>query len=64
MKLISLPDREFGCAFCLQPAVSGAPKKQKNAKLGNDDITLPLMEKNQGQHYPWALSSSFQNARP
>ncbi|XP_066507478.1 splicing regulator ARVCF isoform X3 [Hoplias malabaricus] len=30
-----------------KPAVSGAPKKQKNAKLGNDDITLPLMEKNQ-----------------
>lgn len=31
-----------------QPAVSGLPKKQKNAKQGNDDITLPLMEKNQG----------------
>ncbi|XP_034168188.1 splicing regulator ARVCF isoform X3 [Pangasianodon hypophthalmus] len=30
-----------------KPAVSGVPKKQKNAKLGNDDITLPLMEKNQ-----------------
>uniref|UniRef100_A0A4W4F902 Uncharacterized protein n=1 Tax=Electrophorus electricus TaxID=8005 RepID=A0A4W4F902_ELEEL len=36
--------------------------KQKNAKLGNDDITLPLMEKNQGQHYPWVLSFCFQNA--
>uniref|UniRef100_A0AAR2JZB9 ARVCF delta catenin family member a n=1 Tax=Pygocentrus nattereri TaxID=42514 RepID=A0AAR2JZB9_PYGNA len=35
-----------------KPTVSGVPKKQKNAKLGNDDITLPLMEKNQGQHYP------------
>ncbi|KAG9263048.1 hypothetical protein AMEX_G23040 [Astyanax mexicanus] len=30
-----------------KPVVSGVPKKQKNAKLGNDDITLPLMEKNQ-----------------
>ncbi|XP_016370659.1 armadillo repeat protein deleted in velo-cardio-facial syndrome-like isoform X2 [Sinocyclocheilus rhinocerous] len=30
-----------------KPAVSGLPKKQKNAKQGNDDITLPLMEKNQ-----------------
>ncbi|XP_047660420.1 armadillo repeat protein deleted in velo-cardio-facial syndrome homolog isoform X2 [Tachysurus fulvidraco] len=30
-----------------KPAVSGVPKKQKNSKLGNDDITLPLMEKNQ-----------------
>ncbi|XP_046717793.1 armadillo repeat protein deleted in velo-cardio-facial syndrome homolog isoform X1 [Silurus meridionalis] len=30
-----------------KPAVSGVPKKQKNPKLGNDDITLPLMEKNQ-----------------
>ncbi|KAI4878359.1 hypothetical protein NFI96_014001 [Prochilodus magdalenae] len=30
-----------------KPTVSGVPKKQKNAKLGNDDITLPLMEKNQ-----------------
>uniref|UniRef100_A0A8C1PJJ4 ARVCF delta catenin family member a n=1 Tax=Cyprinus carpio TaxID=7962 RepID=A0A8C1PJJ4_CYPCA len=28
-------------------AVSSLPKKQKNAKQGNDDITLPLMEKNQ-----------------
>uniref|UniRef100_A0A8C2C9L9 ARVCF delta catenin family member a n=1 Tax=Cyprinus carpio TaxID=7962 RepID=A0A8C2C9L9_CYPCA len=31
-----------------QPAVSSLPKKQRNAKQGNDDITLPLMEKNQG----------------
>uniref|UniRef100_A0A9J7XZT0 ARVCF delta catenin family member a n=1 Tax=Cyprinus carpio carpio TaxID=630221 RepID=A0A9J7XZT0_CYPCA len=30
-----------------KPAVSSLPKKQKNAKQGNDDITLPLMEKNQ-----------------
>ncbi|XP_060752484.1 splicing regulator ARVCF isoform X2 [Tachysurus vachellii] len=30
-----------------KPTVSGVPKKQKNSKLGNDDITLPLMEKNQ-----------------
>ncbi|KAK7125252.1 hypothetical protein R3I93_020820 [Phoxinus phoxinus] len=30
-----------------KPAVSGLPKKQKNAKQGSDDITLPLMEKNQ-----------------
>ncbi|XP_043087634.1 armadillo repeat protein deleted in velo-cardio-facial syndrome homolog isoform X2 [Puntigrus tetrazona] len=30
-----------------KPAVSGLPKKQRNAKQGNDDITLPLMEKNQ-----------------
>uniref|UniRef100_A0A8C1R2Z1 ARVCF delta catenin family member a n=1 Tax=Cyprinus carpio TaxID=7962 RepID=A0A8C1R2Z1_CYPCA len=31
-----------------KPAVSSLPKKQRNAKQGNDDITLPLMEKNQG----------------
>ncbi|XP_048037335.1 armadillo repeat protein deleted in velo-cardio-facial syndrome homolog isoform X1 [Megalobrama amblycephala] len=30
-----------------KPAVSSLPKKQKNAKQGSDDITLPLMEKNQ-----------------
>ncbi|KAG1927558.1 armadillo repeat protein deleted in velo-cardio-facial syndrome [Pimephales promelas] len=30
-----------------KPAVSGLPKKQKNAKQGSDDITLPLMEKHQ-----------------
>ncbi|XP_016099048.1 armadillo repeat protein deleted in velo-cardio-facial syndrome-like [Sinocyclocheilus grahami] len=30
-----------------KPAVSGLPKKQRNAKQRNDDITLPLMEKNQ-----------------
>uniref|UniRef100_A0A8C1N3F3 ARVCF delta catenin family member a n=1 Tax=Cyprinus carpio TaxID=7962 RepID=A0A8C1N3F3_CYPCA len=30
-----------------KPAVSSLPKKQRNAKQGNDDITLPLMEKNQ-----------------
>ncbi|XP_051540666.1 splicing regulator ARVCF-like [Myxocyprinus asiaticus] len=31
-----------------KPAISGLPKKPaKNAKQGNDDITLPLMEKNQ-----------------
>ncbi|KAF4108601.1 splicing regulator ARVCF isoform X2 [Onychostoma macrolepis] len=30
-----------------KPAVSGLAKKQRNAKQGNDDITLPLMEKNQ-----------------
>lgn len=34
-----------------QPVVSGLMKKQKNTKQGNDDITLPLMEKNQGQHH-------------
>lgn len=45
---------DFG--LYLQPAVSGVPKKQKNVKLGNDDITLPLMEKTQGQLYPRALS--------
>uniref|UniRef100_A0A8C1ZBC0 ARVCF delta catenin family member a n=1 Tax=Cyprinus carpio TaxID=7962 RepID=A0A8C1ZBC0_CYPCA len=32
-----------------KPAVSSLPKKQRNAKQGNDDITLPLMEKNQEQ---------------
>ncbi len=31
-----------------QPAVSGLAKKERIAKQGNDDITLPLMEKNQG----------------
>ncbi|XP_701001.5 splicing regulator ARVCF [Danio rerio] len=30
-----------------KPAVSSLPKKLKNTKQGNDDITLPLMEKNQ-----------------
>ncbi|XP_016409561.1 armadillo repeat protein deleted in velo-cardio-facial syndrome [Sinocyclocheilus rhinocerous] len=30
-----------------KPAVSGLPKKQRNAKQRNDDITLPLMEKSQ-----------------
>ncbi|XP_026076374.1 armadillo repeat protein deleted in velo-cardio-facial syndrome-like [Carassius auratus] len=30
-----------------KPAVSSLPKKQRNGKQGNDDITLPLMEKNQ-----------------
>ncbi|XP_026128833.1 armadillo repeat protein deleted in velo-cardio-facial syndrome homolog [Carassius auratus] len=30
-----------------KPAVSVLPKKQRNGKQGNDDITLPLMEKNQ-----------------
>ncbi|XP_067290076.1 splicing regulator ARVCF isoform X2 [Pseudorasbora parva] len=30
-----------------KPTVSSLPKKQKNAKQGGDDITLPLMEKNQ-----------------
>ncbi|XP_065120646.1 splicing regulator ARVCF isoform X2 [Paramisgurnus dabryanus] len=35
-----------------KPAVSGLPKKQKNTKQGNDDITLPLMEKNQDGYCP------------
>ncbi|XP_051542005.1 splicing regulator ARVCF isoform X2 [Myxocyprinus asiaticus] len=30
-----------------KPAISGLPKKLKTTKQGNDDITLPLMEKNQ-----------------
>ncbi|XP_026129942.1 armadillo repeat protein deleted in velo-cardio-facial syndrome homolog [Carassius auratus] len=30
-----------------KPAVSSLPKKQRNGKQGNDDITLPLEEKNQ-----------------
>ncbi|XP_059395360.1 splicing regulator ARVCF-like [Carassius carassius] len=30
-----------------KPAVSSLPKKLRNSKQGNDDITLPLMEKNQ-----------------
>ncbi len=34
-----------------QPAVSGLAKKQRNTKQGNDDITLPLMEKNQGHWF-------------
>ncbi|XP_028837150.1 armadillo repeat protein deleted in velo-cardio-facial syndrome isoform X1 [Denticeps clupeoides] len=34
-----------------KPAVSGARKKVKNGKAGYDDITLPLMEKNQDGYY-------------
>lgn len=35
-----------------KPVVSGLMKKQKNTKQGNDDITLPLMEKNQDGYCP------------
>ncbi|XP_057177123.1 splicing regulator ARVCF isoform X2 [Triplophysa rosa] len=35
-----------------KPVVSGLVKKQKNTKQGNDDITLPLMEKNQDGYCP------------
>ncbi len=39
-----------------QPAVSGLARKERNVKQGNDDITLPLMEKNQGH---WLLLLAF-----
>ncbi|XP_043087696.1 armadillo repeat protein deleted in velo-cardio-facial syndrome homolog [Puntigrus tetrazona] len=42
-----------------KPAVSGLPKKQRNAKQGNDDITLPLMEKNQGHCFLLLESDMF-----
>uniref|UniRef100_A0AAZ3QHY8 ARVCF delta catenin family member a n=1 Tax=Oncorhynchus tshawytscha TaxID=74940 RepID=A0AAZ3QHY8_ONCTS len=35
---------------------SGMPKKPKSGKSGYDDITLPLMEKNQGHHETVASS--------
>ncbi|TRY80219.1 hypothetical protein DNTS_032309 [Danionella cerebrum] len=33
-----------------KPPVSSQPKKQKSTKHGNEDITLPLMEKNQDSY--------------
>ncbi|XP_056593442.1 splicing regulator ARVCF isoform X2 [Triplophysa dalaica] len=35
-----------------KPVVCSLVKKQKNTKQGNDDITLPLMEKNQDGYCP------------
>lgn len=32
-----------------KPTTSGASKKSKSGKQGGDDITLPLMDKSQGQ---------------
>uniref|UniRef100_A0A3Q0SVN5 ARVCF delta catenin family member n=1 Tax=Amphilophus citrinellus TaxID=61819 RepID=A0A3Q0SVN5_AMPCI len=32
-----------------KPTTTGVPKKSKSGKQGSDDITLPLMDKNQGQ---------------
>lgn len=35
--------------FLLQPTTTVVTKKSKSAKQGSDDITLPLMDKTQGQ---------------
>lgn len=32
-----------------KPTTTGVTKKSKNGKQSSDDITLPLMDKNQGQ---------------
>lgn len=47
--LFELHEITAQCSF--QPTSSSLPKKVKNGKAGYDDITLPLMEKNQGECY-------------
>lgn len=40
----------FFFKFCFsKPTTSGVTKRTKSGKQNGDDITLPLMEKNQGQ---------------
>lgn len=45
--------------FCLsKPTTTGVTKKSKSGKQGSDDITLPLMDKNQGQQITACVPSA------